>query len=1762
MRRRSLDNASTKKQPPDEATKTRNRMKQKLQHIFLIIICALAWSTGAWAWGESTSYVAERASEEIMWTNNEGATITLSGPGATIFFQAKKQTAAAGGLYVQVSTDGSNWTTPDGFDIASSLKTSYNDFEKNISTDIKYIRFKAHGTLRKYVRNVKVTRATTLSTSTTSLSFGNVTKGSNKTLNASIDYNNTTYNQQVTGSCTNGMFSVTSTTVGATGNGQAIPVIFKSTAVGAQSGTVTLTMNGKTVTFNVSGTGVTTYYTQAQAYASTGGTVYASWTNDSFSAASTSVKNSGTVSTTSASATAYYKAEAASGYVFKGWTWPNDNYTAGYVSTNTTDQYTYDYNSESSGSPTIAAFKAWFAPVFNFGATASSSNNSYGTATASVTSSIEGNPEQASASTTATFTATPAAGCTFNGWYESADFSGSPVSMDATYAVTLTNSTPGSTLSKTLYAKFKKNPALQWTVADLDLNIISGATANSAAHGADGGLSITYTSSNTDALTIDADGTVHALGLGTSVVTASVAEDNNYNADAISRTFTVGEKKQATFTPSWGEGTTTDIKVGATATIALTNAATDETFTVSATPTGIISWTREGNTLTISGDVAGTATLTLSQVGSASLNGNTANYSITVSKYANSLAVAAEDKAMKVGDEWTNVVTNTGNDNTEVSYSTSGIATYDAANNKIIAQAEGSTTITFTQAATASHEGKTLNIAVTVTKIANTLTISLPSQAAEVDGTIALSIKGQNNSADIVATITDTELSSAVNNGSDVITYANGVITARNAGTAKITFSQPATGQYTAYTSETYEITVTKRSNAITLTLNGGSSTNIKLKYGATATLAYTRTNMDTTPTVTRTSGSYTTLSGSTITAGNAAGTDIYEVSQAETYKYEAVYAQFSIRVNNTDEAVGYVLYEDKEYSHGTGAGVAHTYQLSGPGETVYYKACRGSAVTIYYNLYVEWSADNQNWTECHNNTSLDPDYKDEFFTCPVPENARYIRFRFPGGGTLVKYIKDVHVTRKTYVRASSDKTALGETYTDQTKTATFTVNYSSANGGNINIQSSNPHFVPSMSSISVPTNKTAVDNSTGNNTSYICGVDGTQTFTVTYTPDPDQLRAEEAVITIGDLFYQQQITLTASAKKYDTSIARGSNTATETTVDGTIANAFAFSGTTTATPSANAADDFYYAISHTQTTSVNKGEGVISYDPATNTITGLNAGTARLTIYQKKTNLYHATSQTYDFTVTKFANNLGIALSATELNVDGTTTVELTNNESQTALTASYSSVEYTNEAQNREGGLLSFDAETNTLTGTNAGSATVTITQPETYKYEAASAQFVVTVSKLAQTLAWDNPELDTEMQKGSTLAGNTATSSAGLTPVTYSSSNIAAITVDANTGLLTAVETGANVTITASQAGNYKYLPATLTRLFSVFNKQVPVFTPDAHFAGANGRVEYTCTATISVAGVSEDVDFSITNGDNSIISVVKDGTTITITGLQIGSTTLTLTQAGNEDFIAKSQTYNIEVYWPEDFLTLSPSDAPSHAEGDYRKIFMQRTLRAGYSTITLPFDTDVETLVGGRDEAYDSSNDWVAQLTTVTNSEADGYTLYFTRVAVGAIEANQPYVLHLGAEVENPTWTDMEGGISVVEAEATSVAPTTGYSGYAGWHMWSNYEAGFDMEGKYGIVNSEGGLKLGGSGSTLKAYTAYIAAPQQNGAPRVRVAYVDEDGKTTYVNSLPGEADCEAAVIEAIYGPDGKPRSRMQRGMNIVRYADGTSRKVMF
>jgi hypothetical protein len=288
------------------------------------------------------------------------------------------------------------------------------------------------------------------------------------------------------------------------------------------------------------------------------------------------------------------------------------------------------------------------------------------------------------------------------------------------------------------------------------------------------------------------------------------------------------------------------------------------------------------------------------------------------------------------------------------------------------------------------------------------------------------------------------------------------------------------------------------------------------------------------------------------------------------------------------------------------------------------------------------------------------------------------------------------------------------------------------------------------------------------------------------------------------------------------------------------------------------------------------------------------------------------------------------------------------------------------------------------------------------------------------------------------------------------------------------------------------------------------------------------------------------------------VVHSGETITITGLKLGTTILTLEQEGNDDFIAKSQTYEIEVYLPDDFLMLSSTTAPTHAAGNYKKIFFTRSLKKGYSTIALPFTTTVAALTGRAANA----DDWVAQLSAVTKSAADGYTLYFQKVEGGTITANLPYILHLGSAVENPTWTDMTDGITVVAATAGENTAQTGYSEYSDWVMKANYSPNCDMEGKYGVVNAagtEGALKKGGAGSTLKAYTAYIiyngAAPTQ-----VKTAYLDEDEADAILELIRNQQ--EEMADQQIYDLQGRKLSRTQRGVNIIRQKDGTTKKVKY
>ena len=146
-------------------------MKQKLLYILLMITALLGSKAEAWA--QTTSYVLELNSEFSFSTGmfdfsgKAGQSHGLSGPGKTVTFEAKRN--GYNYFYLQCSTDGNNWSDV-GEEVA--LGEDYKPFTRELpNTEVRYIRFyaKTGATLKKWYRYIKVTRATTLATSTSSI---------------------------------------------------------------------------------------------------------------------------------------------------------------------------------------------------------------------------------------------------------------------------------------------------------------------------------------------------------------------------------------------------------------------------------------------------------------------------------------------------------------------------------------------------------------------------------------------------------------------------------------------------------------------------------------------------------------------------------------------------------------------------------------------------------------------------------------------------------------------------------------------------------------------------------------------------------------------------------------------------------------------------------------------------------------------------------------------------------------------------------------------------------------------------------------------------------------------------------------------------------------------------------------------------------------------------------------------------------------------------------------------------------------------------------------------------------------------------------------------------------------------------------------------------------------------------------------------------------------------------------------------------------
>ena len=385
--------------------------------------------------------------------------------------------------------------------------------------------------------------------------------------------------------------------------------------------------------------------------------------------------------------------------------------------------------------------------------------------------------------------------------------------------VTISNNRNSTKKTIKVTANIKKyDQTLSWS-EDVIENMLKGATQNCAAT-ATSGLAVSYTSSNSDILSIDANGQLTAKAVGGPVtITASQAGNYKYNAaTSLTRTFYVKTKDTPICTPDgFTHESTNDIDVGDVLTLDLTNVSDGLSGDFKATyDSHYFNVTRVGNTLSIEALNAGTGkTVVISQTENTTIFGLSRTYTFNISKIANTLDVTTATYEMFVDAELGGII-NSGvaikdRNNNDVAVTVAStdedLLRYVSASDKVIAPntakemfgASKKVTLTFSQPETYKYTAASKTIEVTVKKYANTIKVKGSKSYSS-----SIYVESYDNELTLTADNTDYTNCPITNKqtaGKDIATFYQNdkvVYSSYKLGTATWTLSQPENYKYKA----------------------------------------------------------------------------------------------------------------------------------------------------------------------------------------------------------------------------------------------------------------------------------------------------------------------------------------------------------------------------------------------------------------------------------------------------------------------------------------------------------------------------------------------------------------------------------------------------------------------------------------------------------------------------------------------------------------------------------------------------------------------------------------------------------------------------------------------------------------------------------------------------------------------------------------------------------------------------------------------------
>lgn len=509
-----------------------------------------------------------------------------------------------------------------------------------------------------------------------------------------------------------------------------------------------------------------------------------------------------------------------------------------------------------------------------------------------------------------------------------------------------------------------------------------------------------------------------------------------------------------------------------------------------------------------SATVIGDYTIRATKAQTAYYNEATADFTVTVSKRANTMVLDNNAYEKFVDDVVSNIRSVQNSDGTiHTSSSNENLAYYDIAQDKIfIPNSDEQMFGNYTQLTIKIWQDETdrflalpeQTITLTVKKYVTALTGN--DFIVKVDGTrtadyaythTSASVPSSNLTDDFYYTIDEPNFDNeALNNGTKLVTFDpnTNVLTGLNAGTTKITFFQKETRKYTGATLMC-NIAVEKRENLITNSWYNNWQREMDENASANVSFSSSHADFANYPILIEQiyGEDVATLTGdaesATITTNTTKGYAIWHISQAENYKYHAAEADLMILVGVPAPPTCYV-YQDmnNEHKFSTGIGDAEGHfetpiVINSPIDKIWYSARRQWGGVNYFA--VQYSMDNaKTWTTV-SSPSLDDEYDNYSASFPAMSEGQkitHVRFGATTGATLSKWYKDVQISRKSYLNikdAEQKNVSKLPTMTctiDETSSATakFYIDYSTC-ADEIIIESSNPeHFTVNRSTINV----------------------------------------------------------------------------------------------------------------------------------------------------------------------------------------------------------------------------------------------------------------------------------------------------------------------------------------------------------------------------------------------------------------------------------------------------------------------------------------------------------------------------------------------------------------------------------------------------------------------------------------------------------------------------------------------------------------------